>query len=81
LPIPVKRAFLTNMFEQNYANAEQALNEANKILNDIEEGKYSSGDFHSGREEKADALWKELSLKEKIEALEKMGFDMEESLS
>ena len=40
-----------------------------------------SGDFYSYREEKADALWEILSLKEKIEALTKLGFDMEEPQS
>ena len=56
-----------------YAPTKEGIQE---LFNEVD-----SGDFYSYREEKANALWEILSLKEKIEALEKLGFDMEEPQS
>ena len=56
-----------------YAPTKEGIQE---LFNEVD-----SGDFYAYREEKANALWEILSLKEKIEALEKLGFDMEEPQS
>ena len=53
-----------------YAPTKEGIQE---LMNEVD-----GGDVASAREEKANALWEALSLKEKIEALEKVGFDFNE---